>query len=75
MKKFKRFVLVAILPCFIYTTASAWHPHKDTGGGGGSNRVPIDGGIALLVAAGIGFGAKKIMNKKKRNTETADASL
>jgi hypothetical protein len=28
--------------------------------------VPVDGGISLLVAAGIGYGAKKIREKRKR---------
>ena len=28
-------------------------------------RVPIDGGITLLAAAGIGYGVKKISAKKK----------
>jgi len=27
--------------------------------------TPIDGGLSLLVAAGIGYGAKKLYNKKK----------
>lgn len=31
--------------------------------------VPIDGGLSLLVAAGIGYGAKKLrtMNTKQKN--------
>jgi hypothetical protein len=33
--------------------------------------VPIDGGISLLVAAGIGYGAKK-MRDKKANIASAD---
>lgn len=33
--------------------------------------APIDGGVSLLVAAGIGYGAKKVheMRKKKSATE------
>ena len=27
---------------------------------------PIDGGVSLLIAAGIGLGAKKAYNKKKK---------
>ncbi len=30
------------------------------------NDVPIDGGLSLLVAAGVGYGAKKL--REKRNT-------
>ncbi len=27
--------------------------------------VPIDGGLSLLVAAGVGYGAKKLRSRKK----------
>jgi len=27
--------------------------------------VPLDGGLSLLIAAGIGYGAKRIKNKKQ----------
>lgn len=30
---------------------------------------PIDGGLSLLIAAGIGIGAKKAYDKKRKNTE------
>lgn len=29
------------------------------------NDVPIDGGLSLLVAAGVGYGVKKIRDRKK----------
>jgi hypothetical protein len=29
------------------------------------NDVPIDGGLSLLVAAGVGYGAKKLKQKRK----------
>ena len=32
--------------------------------GGNDADAPIDGGLSLLVAAGIGYGAKKLSNKK-----------
>ena len=28
------------------------------------NDVPIDGGLSLLIAAGVGYGAKKMRDKK-----------
>ena len=36
--------------------------------------VPIDGGLSLVFAAGLGYGAKKIRdyNKKKREEEELD---
>jgi hypothetical protein len=32
------------------------------------NPVPFDGGISLLVAAGIGYGLKRVHDKKKKQT-------
>ncbi len=31
--------------------------------------VPIDGGLSLLVAAGVGYGAKKINDARKKKNE------
>ncbi len=30
--------------------------------------VPFDGGVSLLVAAGIGYGLKKVYGQKKQNS-------
>ncbi len=46
--------------------------HDDDKGGDkdhGGNRVPIDGGIGILLAAGIGYGVKKVMNRNKTKAE------
>jgi len=32
---------------------------------GGDVDAPIDGGLSLLIAAGVGYGAKKLKNRKK----------
>ena len=29
------------------------------------NDVPVDGGLSLLLAAGVGYGAKKLRDRKK----------
>ncbi|MFY7899509.1 MAG: PID-CTERM protein-sorting domain-containing protein [Chitinophagaceae bacterium] len=29
--------------------------------------VPVDGGLSLLVAAGVGYGAKKLKEKRKQS--------
>lgn len=34
--------------------------------------VPIDGGLSLLVAAGVGYGAKKLRTKKKKESPPKD---
>jgi hypothetical protein len=33
--------------------------------------VPIDGGLSLLLAAGVGYGAKKVKEKYKKNKHTS----
>jgi preprotein translocase subunit SecG len=35
-------------------------------GGGDPDNAPIDGGLSLLVAAGVGYGAKKLKEKRNR---------
>jgi len=35
------------------------------GDAGGDVDLPIDGGLSLLVAAGVGYGAKKLKEKRK----------
>lgn len=39
------------------------------GHGGGAAAAPIDGGLSLLIAAGIGAGIKKIASKKNEEKE------
>ncbi|HWB26688.1 MAG TPA: hypothetical protein VG738_14935, partial [Chitinophagaceae bacterium] len=39
------------------------------GGPGGDPGAPIDGGISLLVAAGIGYGAKKARDARKKTKQ------
>jgi len=39
------------------------------GFGDDTDDVPIDGGLSLLVAAGVGYGAKKIRDKRKQQKE------
>ncbi len=39
--------------------------HAQPGFGDDVEDVPIDGGLSLLVAAGIGYGAKRLKNRKK----------
>ncbi len=39
--------------------------HAQPGFGDDTDDVPIDGGLSLLVAAGVGYGAKKIAAHRK----------
>ncbi len=31
-------------------------------------QVPVDGGVVLLIAAGVGYGVKKVKEQRKKNT-------
>ena len=42
---------------------------RDLGGDPGG--APIDGGISLLVAAGIGYGVKKVKDSRKKAKQPA----
>jgi len=39
--------------------------HAQPGFGDDVDDVPIDGGLSLLVAAGVGYGLKKVKARKK----------
>lgn len=38
-------------------------------GGDPDAEVPLDGGVSLLVAAGVAYGAKKAYDKRKKDKE------
>jgi uncharacterized integral membrane protein len=43
--------------------------HAQLNSPGGENDAPIDGGLSLLVAAGVGYGAKKLKEKRKKKEQ------
>ena len=55
--------LVLIIVCAVPVLASAQGP----GDPGGDPDVPIDGGLSLLLAAGVGYVAKKGYDKRKKS--------
>ncbi|MBS1626318.1 MAG: hypothetical protein JSR09_11765 [Bacteroidetes bacterium] len=36
---------------------------------GGDVDAPIDGGLSLLIAGGVGYGVKKVREMRKKNSE------
>ncbi len=36
-------------------------------GGGAANGVPLDGGLSLLVASGVGYGIKRVVANRKKS--------
>ena len=68
MRRMKLFMCMALLATSVLVTsqASAYggkHPH-DTDDHH-SNKAPIDGGITLLIGAGVVLGYKKLRDKRK----------
>ena len=53
-------VIVFALCCFLPSLL-----HAQPGFGDDTDDVPIDGGLSLLVAAGIGYGIKKAKMQRK----------
>lgn len=52
------FILLNALPTIVLAQPDSDLPDPD---------APIDGGISLLVAAGIGYGIKKARDNRKKN--------
>ncbi len=66
--KHPRIISVVILLILICMFPS-WGFSQGPGDPGGNPDVPIDGGLSLLLAAGVGYGAKKYRDHKKKQRE------
>ncbi|MBN8787665.1 MAG: hypothetical protein J0I84_11300 [Terrimonas sp.] len=66
--KLKTFFITLILMCGIAYAQDLQVQPVDPGGDP-DTEVPIDGGVGLLVAAGIAYGAKKAHDKRKISRE------
>jgi hypothetical protein len=72
--KLTKFILSAIITVFLTTSAYAGGFGGDDGAGG-TNDVPIDGGVSLLVGAAAVYGAKKFRDKAKKSGDTSGGNL
>ena len=61
MKKITTIQILALLAILFLPTLL----HAQPGFGDDVDDVPIDGGLSLLVAAGVGYGAKKLKERRK----------
>lgn len=66
---FTKCVLTAILLIMYIPTLLAQMPGDP---GGDPDEIPIDGGIGLLIAAGVAYGAKKAYDKRKKDPGAKD---
>ncbi len=65
MKKVQNKAMTLLFVCLLSAPAAfAWGNNNDN-----CNDVPLDGGISLLAAAGVGYGMKKVAEKRKKNQE------
>ena len=63
MKKISAIQILALLAILFLPTLL----HAQPGFDDEVNDVPIDGGLSLLVAAGVGYGAKKLKDRRNNN--------
>lgn len=77
MRKIVRKIRLLLVACTIGIPSILLAQSADPNPGGGSEPgdnvcdtcVPFDGGVSLLVAAGLAFGFKKAYNKKKEEKD------
>lgn len=62
MKKLSTIQIIAILAILFLPSLL----HAQPGFGDDVEDVPVDGGLSLLVAAGVGYGAKKLREMRKK---------
>jgi len=68
MKKYKINIQLIVLLLFIFLPCLL-HAQGPGFGDDVDDDVPIDGGLSLLVAAGVGYGIKKMKKKNQQNAE------
>lgn len=69
--KLKALVTTLLIVCVMLCLPSLLHAQGMPGDPGGDPDVPIDGGLSLLLAAGAGYGAKKVNDRRKKNKAMA----
>ena len=56
-------LLVMLLPVLV---------HAQSDPGGDPDTAPIDGGLSLLIAGGVGYGVKRVREKRASSQENKD---
>ena len=68
MRRLKFIVLISIfyMPLFCLAQVPDGEQYTDPDD---TDAVPIDGGLSLLLAAGVSYGVKKVYDKRKKNVD------
>ncbi|MEQ8909251.1 MAG: hypothetical protein RIC95_08665 [Vicingaceae bacterium] len=70
----KQILITLILSLFIgFSMELKAQPPDPVGGQGEPPTIPIDGGLSLLLAAGVAYGGKKVHDMRKKDSEDTDA--
>ena len=72
MKKLGIFIIVSLFFGLGSLLAQPFNPPGGVGTGGPIGDpvgVPIDGGLSVLIVAGVGYAGKKLRDKKKKEQE------
>ena len=67
---YKKPALLIVVFLLTFTTGVMAQP-DDNGEDPPPNDIPIDGGLAFLLAAGVGYGVKKVRDSRKQGQENA----
>lgn len=63
-QQLQKIICLLVVMFFISNLAHADDPGLP--GGSDPDAAPIDGGLSLLIAAGVGYGVKKIRDERKK---------
>jgi hypothetical protein len=70
MKEYRKIVAIFSVLVILFTTLPNLSiKAQSVGVGSGDPDAPIDGGVSLLIAAGIGYGIKKNKERKNNNKD------
>lgn len=74
LKRILIFFCLLFLKSFASIAQGPGFPPPGGGGIPGQEGIPVDGGITILAAAGIGFGVKKLRDARKNKQSTCRQS-
>ena len=68
MLLYKKLIRVLMIFIMVFTVNLVVHAQDPNGPDPGPDPAPIDGGLGILLAAGVGYGVKKYREKKKQKS-------